>query len=186
MSRHDVVLRNEGKESAPAERVARVTGGHAQRLQAHAHVDVLCAAVALVLAALRVAGGDALLHESLQRLSTEHVSGAAAHVALFDVRLKLAAKVNGRGGVVRGEKVAEVLQHHIGVIVRLHEPVGVLQVLVVGVVETAHRFRPQVVAALVHVQLDGRQGGIRLGAHEDQHIAPLAPGGLHVAGLALM
>ena len=156
---------------------------HHQALHALPHLDVLVAAV------FRLAGDpglvlEALRHEPAQRLLGENVASPARHVALLHVGLELAAEVERLGVVVGLQQVAEVLHHHVGVVVRLEEPVRLVPVVLVEVDVSLLGLGPQVVAALLHVEPHGGQVGVGLGAHEDQLVAPPAPGGLHVAGLA--
>ena len=79
---------------------------------------------------------------------------------LFHVRLELAAEVDGVRAIVGLEEVAEVLDHDEGVVVRLEEPVCVVEVVLVDVLEGRLRLAPQVVAPLGHLEIDGGQGRI--------------------------
>ena len=50
------------------------------------------------------------------------------HVALLDVGLELAAKVDWVGGIVGLEHIPKILHYHICVVVRLHEPIIIIAV----------------------------------------------------------
>ena len=79
---------------------------------------------------------------------------------LLHVGLELAAEVDGVGAVVGLEKVAEVLDNDESVIVRFEEPVCVVQMVLVDVLEGRLRLAPQVVAPLGHFEINGGQGRI--------------------------
>ena len=51
---------------------------------------------------------------------------------------------------------SEVLHYHVGVVIRLEEPVIVLKLVVVNVLEGLLTFIPEVVPALTDVELDSR------------------------------
>ena len=86
------------------------------------------------------------------------MSGPYSH--LLHVGLELAAEVDGVRPVVGLQQVAEVLDDDEGVVVRLEEPVGLVQVVLVDVLEGRLRLAPQVVAPLRHFEIDGGQGRI--------------------------
>ena len=55
------------------------------------------------------------------------------------------------------QHVAEVLHHHVGVVIRLEEPVGLLQVVLVQVQVRRLRLGPQVLPPLVYRETHRRQ-----------------------------
>ena len=124
-------------------------------------------------------------HEASQCLLAEHVSGASAHVPLGDVRLEATPEINGGDGGVGFEQVTHVLDDDIRVVVRLEEPIGVVEVVIVDVLESGAGFRPQIIAAFGDGKSDGRKVGVVYGTHEQEFVAALTPGGLDVPGLAL-
>lgn len=88
MTRDNMMLRDEGKESSSTERVAWIACFHAERLETQSHVHVLRATIADALALLRVVRIDALLDEQAESGTTQYVACTTAHVALLDVGLE--------------------------------------------------------------------------------------------------
>ena len=123
------------------------------------------------------------LYKSLQGLFRQHVPGATTHVALLDKWLESPPKVERLGRVELAEEKPEVLDDHVSVVIRLHEPVRLLQVVPVDVLEGVLGLGPEVVPPLAHVEPDGGQLGVRGGAHEQQRVAPPPPRGPHVPRL---
>ncbi len=151
----EVMFGHEREEAPSAFGVSRVAGDDAQVLHALAHFDVFGAGVVLTTRdAARVL--QAFRDEAPDGLATQDVSGAAAHVALLDVGLELASEVNGVAGVVGLQHVAEVLHDDVGVVVGFHEPVGVVHVVLVDVLEGAFGFAPQGVSAFGDVERNRR------------------------------
>ena len=90
---------------------------------------------------------EPLQHEPPDRLLAEHVSCPSAHVALPDVHLEVEPEVDGVRGVPVGHEGPEVVDHDVGVVVGLEEPVGVVKVILVDVLERLLRLAPQAVSA---------------------------------------
>ena len=87
------------------------------------------------------------LHEPPHRLLAEHVPCPSAHVALPDVRPEVETEVDRVRGVPGGHEGSEVVDHDVGVVVRLQEPVKVVDVTLVDVCERLLRLAPQAVSA---------------------------------------
>ena len=90
---------------------------------------------------------EPLEHEPPDRLLAEDVAGAAAHVPLPDVDLEVEPEVDRVRGVLVGHEGPEVVDHDVGVVVGLEEPVGVVKVILVDVLERLLRLAPQAVSA---------------------------------------
>ena len=82
------------------------------------------------------------LHEPPDRLLAEHVPCPSAHVALPDVRLEVETEVDRVRGVPGGHEGSEVVDHDVGVVVRLQEPVKFVDVILVDVYERLLRLAP--------------------------------------------
>ena len=87
---------------------------------------------------------------------------------------------------VISEKILEVLHNHEGVIVRLHEPLELLEVVVIDVLEALLGLAPQPLPPLLDLELDGAQLAVLLGAHEEQLVAVATPRVLNVDCLEIM
>ena len=162
----------------PAQHVSRVGRLHAQRGHAPAHLHVFGPVVfgALTLRPRPVPS---------QRLSAEHIAAAAAVVALrYDCLESMAEKDRFRR-VFRRQEVAEVLDDDVGVVIDLHEPIGVVLVVFVDVVERFHRLRRQVVPAFRYGDVDSRERVVFAVADEQECVAASAPRGPHVTRLRL-
>ena len=59
----------------------------------------------------------------VKRFFRQHIARTSTHVALLNVFSESVAEVDGLGRVVGGKHVAKILDHHVGVVVSLHEPV---------------------------------------------------------------
>ena len=81
---------------------------------------------------------------------------------------------------VVSKEILEVLHNHESVIVRLHEPLELLEVVVIDIFETLLCLVPQPLSPLLDLELDSAQLAVLLGAHEDQLVAVAAPGVLNV------
>ena len=90
------------------------------------------------------------------------------------------AKVDRVICAVVSEEILEVLHNHEGVIVRLHEPLKLLEVVVVDVLEALLGLAPQPLPPLLDLELDSAQLAVLLGAHEEQLVAVATPGVLHM------
>ena len=90
------------------------------------------------------------------------------------------AKVDRVICAVVSEEILEVLHYHEGVIVRLHEPLKLLEVVVVDVLEALLGLAPQPLPPLLDLELDGAQLAVLLGAHEEQLVAVATPGVLNM------
>ena len=64
----------------------------------------------------------------------------------------------------------------------LHEPVGIVQMMVVNVTEGLHGLGQQMFASLTHVQTNGGKAFVFLRAEEEQLIGPTAPRVTYVLG----
>ena len=76
--------------------------------------------------------------------------------------------------------MSEIFNDHEGVVVGLDEPVELLVVVPVTVLKCSLCFAPEILPPLRHVEVDGPQRDVLLGAHEDQLVAVRAPGSLDV------
>ena len=123
--------------------------------------------------------------ETPERLLAEDVTGAATGVALFDDHLEDVAEVDGFPRIVVRQHVAHVLHDHVRVVVRLHEPVGVVEVVVVDVPEGLHGLGGQVLPPFRYVQPHSGEGGVPRRAHEQQLVHALAPRVAHVHGFLI-
>ena len=129
--------------------------------------------------------GPKTFHEPRQRLFAEHVARPSAHVALLGVRPEAFAKVDGLVGGVVGQNPAQVVHHHVGVVIRLQEPVRVIGMVLKHVVEGSDCLPVELVAALLGAEAHRGEVWILHGAHEHHHIAMAGPGGPDVASSAL-
>lgn len=123
--------------------------------------------------------------KSLQGLLAEHVARASTHVALFGVRLEALPEIDGLFGGVVGQNPTQVVHHHKGVVISFQEPVRVVHMVFVHVVEGSDGFPVELVAALFGAQAHRGKAGVLHGAHEHNNVAVATPGGSDVAGLAL-
>ena len=87
-------------------------------------------------------------HQAPQGFLAEHVAGPPAHVALLGEGSEAFAEVDGALRGVAGQEPTQVGHHHEGVVVRLEEPVGLAQVMLVDVLEGADGFPVELVATL--------------------------------------
>ena len=162
-----------------------VSGRYPQVFHAFPHLHVLCTApVTPTQHSFLVA--QSLGGESLESFFGENVARATAHVSLLHIRLELATKVHRLRVVVGLQHVAQVLHHHIGVVIRLQEPVSITQVVFVEVAVSLFGLCPQTVSALPHIEPDSREIGVLLGRHEDEFVAAPPPGGLDMLGAGLV
>ena len=86
-------------------------------------------------------------------------------------------------GINRSEQFFEILYNHEGVIISLEEPVELLPVVLVAVLEAFLSFPPELLPPLADVESHGPQLGVLLGAHEEEFVAVGAPGVLDVDSL---
>ena len=89
-----------------------------------------------------VPASEPLEDEPPHCLLAEHVPCPSAHVALPDVRLEVEPEVDRVRGVPGGHEGSEVVDHDVGVVVRLQEPVKVVEVILVDVYERLLRLAP--------------------------------------------
>ena len=168
----------ETMKPTPAQHVSRIGRLHPQRGHAPAHLHIFGPVVF---------GARPLRPRPVpsQRLSAEHVAAAAAVVALRHDRPESVAEKDRIRRVFRRQEVAQVLDDDVGVVVDLHEPVGVVVVVFVDVVERLHRLRRQVLPALLYGDVDRRERGVFAVADEQEFVAATAPRGPHVTRLRL-
>ena len=86
-------------------------------------------------------------------------------------------------GIKVSEEFPEILYNHEGVIISLEEPVILLPVVLVAVIEPSLGLPPEVLPPLADVESHSPQGLVLLGAHEDQLVTVGAPGVLNVHSL---
>ena len=117
----------------------------------------------------------------LSASSGQDVARAPAHVAaVLDDHVELAAEPDGLAGVVGAEEVAEVLQDHVRVVIRLQDPVHLLGELGVGPPEALLGLAPDLHVGLLGVAHEGGQLLVLLGGEEPDVGAPLAPRLVHL------
>ena len=92
--------------------------------------------------------------KSPESLLGENISCSATEVALVSERLELMTKEFGLIVIEVLKKISEVLHNHVGIVVRLKEPVILLVVMIVDVLEGILGLVPQMVPALSDVELD--------------------------------
>lgn len=180
---NQMVLWDERKEATPSVGIPGIPRQNLDILQTLSDLHVLGARV-IRLAQLGI--GQRLDHKATHCLPAEDIPGTAGHIALLHVRLELAAEVDRGLGIVRIQHVAHVLHYRVGVVVGLQEPVGVVDMVLVDVLVRLLRLAPQVVATLAHGQSHRVQFIVLGRAHEDELVAALAPGALHVPRLLLV
>ena len=143
---------------------------------------------------------DPLHHEPPEGLPGQNVASPASEVALVlcsDLFLyfyqntdpqvfEMMAKVDRIICAVVSEEILEVLHYHEGVIVRLHEPLKLLEVVVVDVLEALLGLAPQPLPPLLDLELDSAQLAVLLGAHEEQLVAVATPGVLNMDCLKIV
>ena len=83
-------------------------------------------------------------------------------------------------GIDWSEQLFEILYHHEGVVISLEEPVKLLPVVFVAVLEASFSFPPQFLSPLGDVESHGTQVRVLLGAHEEEFVTVGAPGVLDV------
>ena len=76
--------------------------------------------------------------------------------------------------------MSEIFYDHEGVIVSLDEPVELLIVMSARVAEGLLSFSPEILSPLLHVEVDGPEVCVLLGADEGELVAVGAPGPLDV------
>ena len=86
-------------------------------------------------------------------------------------------------GIEWSEQFFEILYNHEGVIISLEEPVKLVPVVLVAVLEASLSFAPEVLSALTDIESHGPQCWILLGAHEEEFVAVRSPGVLDVNSL---
>lgn len=172
------MVRGEGVEGVPSQLVPGVHGLHLHVLHAPAQGHVLNGRE------VGAAAGAEAPDEPAEGLPAQHVAGSPAHVALADEGSEPAAQVERLLRVVPGQQVAQVLHHHEGVVIRLQESVGVLEVVLVDVLEGPDGLPVQVLPALTDVQLHrGEVAAHR--AHVENRVAAPGPGRPQVPGPGL-
>lgn len=162
--------------------ISAVCGRHLHRLHTFPQCHVLYVGEVGALAGLKP------FDEPSQSFFTEDVTGSSTHVALVDEGAEPSPQVHGLLRVELGHEVAKVLNNHECVVVRLQEPVGIVQVVLVDVLEGSDGLPVQVVPPLAHVELHRGEVGLD-GAHVEHGAAAPGPGlpdvpgsGLHVLG----
>lgn len=96
--------------------------------------------------------GAEAVNESSQRLLAEDVACSARHVAIFNERVKSSSQIHGRFCVILGQSVAEILYDHVRVVVGFHEPIRVVHVVLVDVLESSNGLPVQVLPALADIE----------------------------------
>ena len=79
-------------------------------------------------------------------------------------------------GIKVSQEFLEILYNHEGVIISLEEPVKLLPVVFVAVLEASFSFPPQFLSPLGDVESHGTQVRVLLGAHEEKFVTVGAPG----------
>ena len=98
--------------------------------------------------------------EPAQGFAAEHVAPSSAVVALPHVRFEAVAEIYRVRRVFRRQKISQILDNDEGVVIDLHEPIAVVIVVLVDVVECRHRLGGQVTPALAYADVDRRKVGV--------------------------
>ena len=146
-----VSLRNKRKEPFPPFLVPGVSGLHSELLHAQTHLHVL-GPPGVLPTHVRIV--STIQDKSPESLLGENISGSATEVALVSERLELMTKEFGLVVIEVLKKISEVLHNHVGIVVRFKEPVILLVVMIVDVLEGVLGLVPQMVPALSDVELD--------------------------------
>ena len=86
-------------------------------------------------------------------------------------------------GIKWSEQFFEILYNHEGVIISLDEPVELLPVVLVAVLEASLSLAPEVLPALTDVERHCPEGQVLLGTHEDELVTVGTPCVLYVHSL---
>lgn len=113
----------------PLQTVSGVPCQHAHFLHALPHGKVLYRG------GVRAHLGSESFHEAPESLFAQNIACAAAHVTLLGVGFESPAVIDRLIGRVVRKKPAEVVHDDIRVVVCFEEPVGLVDVMLVGVVE---------------------------------------------------
>lgn len=106
-----MVLGHKGVESFSMQCISGVPCQNAHLLQTLPERQIL------YWGGMRANFGPKAFHKSPEGLFAEHIACASTHVALLGVRLEAFAEVDGLFRGVVWQNPAQVVQHHIGVIV---------------------------------------------------------------------
>ena len=99
---------------------------------------------------------------------------------MSDQRIEGIAEIDRVIRQVIAEQISEVLQDYVSVIIRLQEPIGVVEVVLVNIVEGSHVSCRQMLSSLARAEVDDRKSGIVFIADEWYFIPPSC----HVSGRA--
>lgn len=124
-------------------------------------------------------------HEAPESLFAQNVACATAHVALFGIGFESPAKVDRLIRCVVSKNPPEVVNDYIRVIVCFEEPIGLIDVMLVGIVEGPDCFPVKLVPTLFRTQAYSGEVGVLHGAHENHDITVACPGVFDVPGLRL-
>lgn len=167
----------------PLQAVSGVPRQHAHFLHALPHGEVLYRG------GVRAHLGFESFHEAPESLFAQNVACAAAHVALLGVGFEPPAVIDGLVGRVVREKPPEVVHDDIRVVICFEEPVSLVDVMLVGVVEGPDGFPVKLVPTFFRTQAHRGEVGVLHGAHENHYITVARPRvfdvpclGLQVAG----
>ena len=88
-------------------------------------------------------------HESPESFSSQHIARPSGKVAAKI--LEVMAKVNGSVGVIILKEGLEILNNHECIVIRLHEPVKFIEVMIINILESFLCLSPQPLSTLLHL-----------------------------------
>ena len=98
---------------------------------------------------------------------------------------EMMSEVDGFVCIERFKKIFEILNNHECVVICLEEPVKLVPVMLVAILEAPFSFSPEVLPPLADVESHGPEAQVLLGAHEDELVTVGAPGVLYVDSLSV-
>ena len=85
--------------------------------------------------------------------------------------------------IKRLEKFSQIFYHHESVVISFDEPVELLSVVLVAILECLLSFAPKILPAFTDIEGDSPELFVFLRAHEDEFVTVSAPGVLDVNSL---
>lgn len=118
--------------------------------------------------------------EPADGLSAGYVPGPSARVALSDPRQKMLSEVNRGVPVLTGQKVSEIFHDYVRIVVCLHEPIEIFQIVREYLVEGGVGLLWKIFASVFDVDDEGWHRGVVLSCYEQQLGASSSPSSAHV------